>query len=252
MDRLLEADKTLSAIVGKLGAGASTPFMDAYNANVGLPIGSKKNKAQADQQGDVVDDEWEAVSYHRSARVSATDAEALAMGIVNKNGIGDGSGLGLAGGTAFVLSVLEFETDLTATDIVSAARSAISDLANEAVRDAGAATGITSGRGGSLNALGGPKAIAAAAASAGVTPDEHVEAMNALHAATLVDCGKKLVDELLDAVQVRARDSIDPEFGPNFNIRAWLEADGRPSWVPVYNVHVGKGKKIFGRRSSWR
>jgi hypothetical protein len=162
MHRLLEADKTLSAIVGKLGAGASTPFMDAYNPNVGLPIGSKKNKAQSDKQGDVADDEWEAVCYHRSARYSATDAEALAMGIVNKNGLGDGRGLGLAGGTEFVLSVLEFETDLTAADIVSAARSAISDLANEAVRDAGAATGITSGRGGSCT--GGICGVAAAAA----------------------------------------------------------------------------------------
>ncbi len=206
-----------------------------------MPIGSKKNKAQSDKQGDVADDEWEAVCYHRSARYSATDAEALAMGIVNKNGLGDGRGLGLAGGTEFVLSVLEFETDLTAANIVSAAWSAISDLANEAVRDAGAAAGITSGRGVSLNVLGGPKAIAAAAASAKVTPDEHVEAMGTVVAATLTDRTEKLVDELLDAIQLRARDSIDPEFGPNFNIRAWLEADGRPSWVPVRDVHVGKG-----------
>jgi hypothetical protein len=220
MDRLLEADKTLSAIVAQLGAGASTPFMDAYNAHIGLPLGSKKNKAEADKQGDVADDDWEAVSYHRPARYSATNAEALALGVVDNNGLGDARGLGIAGGTAFVLSLLEFETELTTADIVSAAYSACAALGHEVTKAAGAAAGITSGRGHFLNSLGGPKSISEAAATAKVTPDEHVEAMGGVVAASMKDDEKKLVNELLDALQLRARDSMDPDFRPNFNIRA--------------------------------
>jgi hypothetical protein len=66
--------------------------------------------------------------------------------------------------------------------------------------------------------------------------------MGAVVHATLTDFQTMYADELLDAMQLRARDSTDPEFGPNFNIRAWLSADGRPSWVPIRQSNPGKGK----------
>jgi len=237
MDRLLEADKTLSAIVAQLGAGASTPFMDAYNAHIGLPLGSKKNKAVADKQGDAADDDWSVVDYQRPGHWTASNAEAAALGVFDKNGVGDGPGLGIAGGAEFVISLLEFETDLTAADIVSAGRSALADLAHETVKDAGAAAGITSGRGASLNFLGGPQAIAEAAAAAKIDPDEHVVAMAAVAAASMRADENTLVEELLDALQVRAVNSVDPEFRPNFNIRALLDGV-RPSWVPPSKVTI--------------
>jgi hypothetical protein len=199
MHRLLEADKTLSQIVAKLVAGASTPFMEAYNANVGVPIGSKKNKAEADKQD---------------------NAEAVALRVFDKNGVGDGAGLGMAGGADFVISLLKSETDLTAADIVNAARGAAALLGDETIKEAGAAVGITSGRGVSLNPLGGSQSIAEAAAAAKITPDELVEAHGAVMPATMHDNGKKLVEELLDALQVRAHNSFDLEFPPSFKIRA--------------------------------
>jgi hypothetical protein len=45
-------------------------------------------------------------------------------------------------------------------------------------------------------------------------------------------------------MQVRARDSIDPEFGPNFNIRAWLDSGVRPSYVPPRVVFYKDKKNI--------
>jgi len=245
MDRLVEADETLSVIVAKLRAGASSPFMHAFNADVGLPLGSKKKKAEAEQQADIADDDWKVVSYHRRAGASATDAEAPAMGVVDRNGRGNGAGLALAGGTQFVLSLLEFETDLSAADIVSTARSAATYLVHEAATEEGAAVGITSGRGSSLSFFGGPQSIATAAAEAKITPDELVDTHNAVFSASMIESLQTLIEELLDALQFRARKDIDLEFPGSFDIRVWLDSGDRPSWVPS---HRNEGYKALNER----
>ncbi len=56
--------------------------------------------------------------------------------------------------------------------------------------------------------------------------------------ASMVDSEKTLQEELLDALQIRARNSIDLEFRPSFNIRAWLDSGVRPSWVPPVSVTI--------------
>ena len=172
------------------------------------------------------------------------------MGVVDKNGVGDGIGLSHAGGTAFVLSLLEFETDLTAADIVSAARSAHADLAHETTKAAGAAIGITTARGSSLNLLGGAQSIAEAAAAANITPDELVETHAALHTMTATDEDKKLVQELLDALQVRGRsNSASNSARASTYARGWtveLDRLGCP------RVRRELTARPAGPRSSWR
>ncbi len=86
--------------------------------------------------------------------------------------------------------------------------------------------------------------IAEAATAAKIDPDEHVVAMDAIKVASMAADTNTLIEELLDALQVRAVNSVDPEFRPNFNIRAWLDSGVRPSWVPPSKVwNEGKTPK---------
>jgi len=188
MSRLLEADKTLSAIVAVHLAGPSTPFMEAYNAGVGLPPGSKK-KAEVLQQGDIADDKWPVSSFHHPGS-RATDEEAFGLGVITKHGIGDGTGLSLGGGLEVVLCLLESETDLTVGDLVAAPRAEAAAIAHENAKRHGTDVGVTSGRDMSLNSFGGAQAIATAAGSAGISPDELVNAHATVMTASM-HCGRR-------------------------------------------------------------
>jgi len=48
------------------------------------------------------------------------------------------------------------------------------------------------------------------------------------------------IEELLDSLQTKAREDIDPTFSGSFNIRTWLNSGScRPSWVPAATGRVG-------------
>jgi len=237
--RLLEADTTLSAIVAAHGAGPSTPFMEAYTAGVGLKLDPKgKGPAAAIMQEGTHDDDWSACNFHRPAS-GATNEQAFALGVITKDGKGDGPGLGLAGGYELVLELLESETDLTAHDLIAAARAAMAAIGQaDAVRD-GYAVGLTSGYGTHLHPLGGAAAIADKARSLGVTPDEALEVVEAARMGDLRDADVEHMERLLDALESKARESTDVEFPSSFNIRKWTETKDRPSWLPPRQIKSG-------------
>ena len=85
----------------------------------------------------------------------------------------------------------------------------------------GKKVGLTGGRGSSLNLFGGVASIVAAASSAGIHPDLVLEASP----------HQPHIEQLLDALQHKARVDIDLTFPGSFDIRAWLDTP-RPSWVP--------------------
>ncbi len=56
------------------------------------------------------------------------------------------------------------------------------------------------------------------------------------------------MENLLDALQLKARKDTDPIFRSNFDIRAWLKNGDRPSWVPQPRTRSGK---VFIPNPDW-
>jgi len=216
--------------------------LEAYTAGVGLKLDPKakaaKGPAAAIMQAGTHDDDWSACNFHRPAS-GATNEQAFDLGVITKDGKGDGQGLGLAGGLELVLELLESETDLTAHDIIAAARAAAAAVGHaKCVRD-GYTVGLTSGYGLQLNQFGGAAAIAEKARSSGVTPDEALEVVTAAKMGDMQDATADLVERLLDALESKARESTDVEFPSSFNIREWAETKDRPSWLPPRQIKSG-------------
>ena len=85
----------------KAYGGVQTPFIEAYNSGVGVRY-SRAARAEGGSNSETV---WPAVRIKRT-RHAASNADALRLGVIDKHGNGDGSGLGLAGSTSVVLELL--------------------------------------------------------------------------------------------------------------------------------------------------
>jgi hypothetical protein len=174
----------------------------------------------------------------------ATNEEAFGLGVVTKDGRGDGRGLGMAGRLHAVLLMLEQDPDLSVVDIIVAARA--STNADRAVAAAAAAVplGFTGGVGSSLFFFGGPEALAAQAKESEVSPEELHQAHVDVRSLEGVAGRAKAIEALLDALQLKAREDPDLIFPSNFNIRKFIPPNGdKPGWMAIYQTTTKKDGK---------
>jgi len=74
-------------------------------------------------------------------------------------------------------------------------------------------------------------------AKAKISADDLVDAHTTVMMATMADVNADLVEQLLDALELKAREDMDLTFPGSFNIRAFLKSGDRPSWVPVHYMY---------------